>query len=85
MSNSPVVACDDFYRIACDLQAGRRRVVDDVYAAQQRIWDVARLVGEPGAAVALAALTSGAYTPEPRERVGVVFCGGNAEPGWFMG
>jgi threonine dehydratase len=35
-----------------------------VYAAAKTLWEATRLVGEPGAAVALAALTSGAYTPE---------------------
>lgn len=57
----------------------------DVIAAQRLMWDVARLVGEPGAAVALAALTSGAYVPRAGERCGVVICGGNADPGWFLG
>ncbi|MEM9757157.1 MAG: threonine/serine dehydratase, partial [Pseudomonadota bacterium] len=32
----------------------------------------------------LAALTSGAYRPAPGERVAVLLCGGNAEPGWFL-
>jgi threonine dehydratase len=61
-------------------------LVDDaaVYDAARRLWDGTRLVGEPGAAVALAALTSGAYLPEPGERVCVLLCGGNAEPGWFL-
>jgi threonine dehydratase len=61
-------------------------LVDDaaVYDAARRLWDGTRLVGEPGAAVALAALTSGAYVPEPGERVCVLLCGGNAEPGWFL-
>ena len=61
-------------------------LVDDaaVYEAARRLWDAARLVGEPGAAVALAALTSGAYVPAPGERVCVLLCGGNAEPGWFL-
>lgn len=56
----------------------------DVAAAQDRLWEELRLVGEPGAATALAALTTGAYVPEPGERVGVVVCGGNATPGWFL-
>lgn len=57
----------------------------DVIAAGQRLWDTTRLVVEPGAAVALAALTSGAYRPATGERVGVLLCGGNADPGWFLG
>ncbi len=56
----------------------------DVIAAQARLWDSARIVGEPGAATALAALTSGAYKPAPGERLGVLVCGGNAGPGWFI-
>ncbi|MDG3042296.1 threonine/serine dehydratase [Roseicyclus marinus] len=62
-------------------------LVDDaaVYDAAKRLWEATRLIGEPGAAVALAALTSGAYVPEPGERVCVLLCGGNAEPGWFGG
>jgi threonine dehydratase len=45
--------------------------------AQAALWDSLRLVAEPGAAAALAALLSGAYRPAPGERVGVVLCGGN--------
>jgi threonine dehydratase len=55
-----------------------------VFEAARRLWDGTRLVGEPGSAVALAALTSGAYVPEPGERVCVLLCGGNAEPDWFV-
>ncbi|RVT85330.1 threonine/serine dehydratase [Rhodobacteraceae bacterium CCMM004] len=57
---------------------------DDVHEAQHRLWSAARIVCEPGAAVAVAALTSGAYVPERGERVGILVCGGNAEPGWFL-
>ncbi len=57
---------------------------EDVFNAQRRLWDAARLVTEPGAATALAALTSGAYIPEKDERVGVLLCGGNDAPDWFM-
>lgn len=56
----------------------------DVFSAANRLWEATRLIGEPGAAVALAALTSGAYTPEKDERVCVLLCGGNAEPDWFV-
>ena len=55
-----------------------------VFDAAGRLWAATRLIGEPGAAVALAALTSGAYVPAPDERVCVLICGGNAEPDWFM-
>ncbi len=68
-------------------QADIRSVVvsdADVVAVQRRLWDKVRVIGEPGAATALAALTSGAYQPDKDERVGVLICGGNAEPGWFL-
>lgn len=54
-----------------------------VFDAARKLWEATRLVGEPGSAVALAALTSGAYVPEQGERVCVLLCGGNAEPDWF--
>ena len=53
----------------------------DITAARQRLWDETRLVTESGGATALAALTSGAYRPEPQERVAVVLCGANTDPG----
>jgi threonine dehydratase len=53
---------------------------DEVRAARQRLWDTFRLVTEPAAAAALAALTSGAYRPRPGERVAVVLCGANTDP-----
>ncbi|GAB5445613.1 threonine/serine dehydratase [Gymnodinialimonas sp.] len=56
----------------------------EVFNAAARLWNATRLTGEPGAAVALAALTSGAYVPTPDERVCVVLCGGNAAPDWFL-
>jgi threonine dehydratase len=48
-----------------------------IQAAQKAIWDVLRVVAEPGGAAALAALLSGRYVPQPGERVGVLVCGGN--------
>lgn len=57
---------------------------DETKVAGQRLWDDARLVVEPGAATALAAITGQAYVPEKDERVGVLICGGNASPGWFL-
>jgi threonine dehydratase len=50
-------------------------------AAQRRLWDAARVVAEPGGAVAFAALTSGAYVPGGDETVGVIVCGANTDPG----
>jgi threonine dehydratase len=48
--------------------------------AQRAAWDVLRLVVEPGGAAALAAIRSGAYQPEPGERVVIVVCGANCDP-----
>lgn len=53
--------------------------------AARKLWNFARIIGEPGAATALAPLTSGAYVPAKDERVGVLLCGGNAPPDWFLG
>lgn len=52
----------------------------DVEAAIRQLWDRVRLVAEPGGAAAVAALTSGAYQPEPGERVVAVVCGANTDP-----
>lgn len=54
-------------------------LVDDasIRVAQERLWDVFRIVAEPGGAAAFAALLDGSYRPEPGERVGVVVSGGN--------
>ena len=73
------------YAVARD-HVDRAIVLPDaaVFDAARRLWEGTRLIGEPGAAVALAALTSGAYRPEAGERVCVLICGGNAEPDWFM-
>jgi len=46
--------------------------------AQDALWSALRIVAEPGAAAAFAALLSGAYTPAAGERVGVVVSGGNS-------
>ena len=55
-------------------------VTDEAVAdAQRRLWEQARLVTEPGGAVALAALSAGVYLPEEGERVGVLLCGANTD------
>jgi threonine dehydratase len=51
----------------------------DIRKAQQALWRVMRVASEPGGAAAMAALLSGAYRPQPGERVGVVLCGGNTD------
>ena len=53
---------------------------DDIRAAQRALWSGLRLVAEPGGAAAMAAILSGAYVPEPEERVVVVVCGSNTDP-----
>jgi threonine dehydratase len=49
-----------------------------ILQAQAALWNVLRVVAEPGGAAALAALLSGQYKPSPGDRVGVLVCGGNA-------
>jgi threonine dehydratase len=49
-----------------------------IRAAQRALWRSARLLTEPGGAVASAALTSGSYRPAAGERVAVVVSGANA-------
>ncbi|MDB1088281.1 serine/threonine dehydratase [Streptomyces sp. ACA25] len=56
-------------------------VTDDaILASRRRLWEDHRLVVEPGAATALAALDSGAYPTGPDEEVCVVLCGANTDP-----
>ncbi len=56
-------------------------VADEAITEARRwLWSATRLAVEPGAATALAALLTGAWTPEDGERVCVVVCGGNADP-----
>jgi threonine dehydratase len=50
---------------------------DEIRAAQEQLWKVARVAAEPGGAAGLAALTSRKYAPAKGERVGVLICGGN--------
>jgi threonine dehydratase len=57
---------------------------DAIRAAQRVLWHELRILAEPGGATALAALLSNGYRPEPGERVGVVLCGGNTDPGTVM-
>jgi threonine dehydratase len=53
---------------------------DAIVAAQRALWSHTRIATEPGGATALAALLSGAYQPQPDERIGVLICGGNVDP-----
>jgi threonine dehydratase len=54
---------------------------DAIRTAQRVLWHELRILAEPGGATALAALLSNGYRPQPGERVGVVLCGGNTDPG----
>lgn len=56
---------------------------EDVRAAQRVLWDRLRLVAEPGGATALAAILSGAWQPPANARIGVLICGGNADPAFL--
>ena len=47
--------------------------------AQRSFWADLSVIAEPGGAAAFAAIASGAYRPEPDERVGVLVCGANAD------
>lgn len=51
-----------------------------VVDAQTRLWSALRIATEPAGAAALAALTTGAL-PDGDERVAVVLCGANVDPG----
>lgn len=51
-----------------------------IRTAQVALWQELRQLVEPAGATALAALLSGAYAPEPDERVAVLLCGGNLAP-----
>jgi threonine dehydratase len=53
------------------------RAIDE---AQRRLWADVSVIAEPGGAAAFAAIASGAYRPEPDERVGILVCGSNADP-----
>jgi threonine dehydratase len=53
-------------------------VADDaIVQAQKALWQVLRIVAEPGGAAAVSALLSDAYEPAVGERIGVVISGGN--------
>jgi len=59
---------------------GARSVVvsdEAITKAQLALWRKSRQLVEPAGATALAALTSGAYRPEPGEKVAVLVCGAN--------
>lgn len=49
----------------------------EIAQAQRALWNVARIVAEPGGAAAFAALLCGRYAPERGERVAVIVSGAN--------
>ena len=57
-------------------------LLDDaaIRAAQRWLWSELKLAVEPAAALGLAALQTGAYVPQPAERVCLVLCGANVDP-----
>lgn len=57
---------------------------DAVRAAQKALWEELRVIAEPSGATSLAALMAGAYKPASGERVGIVVCGANTEPGSIL-
>jgi threonine dehydratase len=72
---------DIAYAVA--VRTGVRSVLVDeaaIIEARAFLWDRFRVVVEHGAAAPAAALLSGAYRPEPGERVAVVLCGANTDP-----
>jgi threonine dehydratase len=50
---------------------------EEITQAQEALWNLLRVVTEPGGAAAFAALLSRRYQPAPNERVGVLLCGAN--------
>jgi len=61
---------------------GQSVLVSDaaILEAQAALWRERRQLVEPAGAAALAAVMSGAYRPEPGERVAVLVCGANVAP-----
>jgi threonine dehydratase len=57
---------------------------DDIVDARRALWDEYRIPAEHGAAAALAALRSGAYTPARAETVAVIVCGANTDPATLL-
>ncbi|NIK59639.1 threonine/serine dehydratase [Kribbella shirazensis] len=57
---------------------------DAIVAARKQLWRDHHLATEHGGATAYAALTSGAYEPTAGERVVVVVCGANTDPGTLI-
>jgi len=54
---------------------------ESIRAAQQWLWKELKLAVEPAAALPLAALQTGAYVPREGEKVCLIVCGANVDPG----
>ena len=53
---------------------------ESIRAAQLWLWKELKLAVEPAAALPLAALHSGRYTPRVDEKVCLIICGANLDP-----
>lgn len=72
------------YDLAAEQNIQTVLVSDDAITdAQHALWREMRQLVEPAGATALAALMSGAYQPEPGEKVAVLVCGANIAPDPF--
>lgn len=69
------------WQVAQETDMASVLVPDEAIArARARLWQELRILAEYGGATALAPLLTGAYLPEPGERVAAVICGGNTDP-----
>jgi threonine dehydratase len=72
---------DIAFEMAVQAQPVSILVTDDaIVAARHQLWEDCRIAAEHGAAAAFAGLASGAYVPQPGERVVVVVSGANTDP-----
>jgi threonine dehydratase len=58
---------------------------DQIVAAQRALWQILRIVAEPGGAAAFGAILSGRFQLPPGGRVGIVVCGANTDAVRFAG
>jgi len=74
---------DIAFAVASAGHVGDVVLVEDhaILEAQRRLWQELRVFAEPGGAAALAAVQSGAYRPAAGERLVVLVCGSNGDPG----
>lgn len=77
---------DIAYKVAVDTRVRSVLVTEDaIREARRLLWDRYRIAAEYGAASPFAALLSGAYRPQPDERLAVVICGANTDPADLAG